>query len=333
MTSIAGRTDTDVLRLWLEAHLAARGAAGARITAIDRRRSGESSSYASDVVRVRLAAGEELRFFLKDFGASQFPKESLQRQRDRELHVYRDLLARAGLGAPEYHGSVWDDAQGRFWLLLEFVDGTPLDYCVFDYWVQAAAWLGRLHGAFARQADRLRACDFLVRHDADFFRSRAQLALEGVSRLWPALAGRLADVVRRYESCVEVMVRQPPTLVHGSYNPRNILVDARSEPARISPVDWEMAAVGSALYDLAYLAYGFEPPSLDRLIDAYRDEARAQDIALPDREQMRQVLDCFRLHRLLTARKRLSGVQHRALPETKIVQWVGEAERLIDAAC
>src|SRR5205807_1492303 len=83
------------------------------------------------------------------------------------------------------------------------------------------------------------------------------------------------------------------------YNPRNILIDARSEPARISPVDWEMAAVGSALYDLAYLAYGFEPPSLDRLIDAYRDEARAQDVALPDREQMRQVLDSFRLGRLL----------------------------------
>jgi aminoglycoside phosphotransferase (APT) family kinase protein len=279
---------------------------------------------------VRLATGEGLQFFLKDFGVSQFPKESMQRQGDREVRVYRDLLARAGLGVPGYYGSVWEESQGRFWLLLEFVDGTPLSYCVFDYWVRAAAWLGSLHGSFARQADRLRACDFLVRHDADFFRSKARLALEGVSRLWPALASRLADVVGRYEACVEVMVRQPPTLVHGSYNPRNILIDARSEPARVSPVDWEMAAVGSALYDLAYLAYGFEPPSLNRLIDAYRDEARAHDVALPNREAMRHALDCFLLHRVLKA---LSGAQQRTLPEGRVARLVGEAERLIAATC
>lgn len=317
---LSQQADEEALCRWLEGI-----GLGAPVAGIERVRSANSSSYTSEVVTVRLAGGEEFRLFLKDFGHSQFPKDDLARQRDRELRVYRDLLGPAGLGAAKYYGSVWDGSQGRFWLLLEFVEGTPVEYCAFDDWVRAAAWLGRLHGHFAGQADHLGTCDFLLRHDADFFRSQARQALKGVSQCWPSLAGRLAEVLKRFEPCVEVLVSQPLTLVHGSYNSRNILAGARREPASVCPVDWEKAALGSALYDLAFLSYGFEPPRLDRLIGAYRDEALAHGVVLADGGQLRFALNCFRLYRAL---KTLCRAQSRTLPEPKASRKVEEAERL-----
>src|SRR5437762_11485756 len=44
-------------------------------------------------------------------------------------------------------------------------------------------------------------------------------------------------------------------------------------PPSICPVDWELAAIGSSFYDLAFLADGFEPPRLDQVLEAYRAEA------------------------------------------------------------
>src|SRR5205823_11542211 len=101
-----------------------------------------------------------------------------------------------------------------------------------------------------------RGCDFLARHDADFFWSKARAALDAVSAVSPPLADRLGGALGRYGRCVEVMAGEPPTLVHGTYKPRHILVDPHARPPRLCPVDWELAAVGSALYDLAFLAYG-----------------------------------------------------------------------------
>jgi hypothetical protein len=315
------------LRRCVERLVAERFGARAAVAGIERERSDHSSSYPSDVVTVRLAGGEEFRLFVKDFGSSEFPKDEPGRQRDRELRVYRDLLAGAGLGTAAYHGSVWDESQGRFWLLLEFVSGPPLAYCEFEHWVAAAGWLGRLHGHFARRPGCLRGCDFLLRHDASFFWSKARRAREAVAEVAAPLADRLGGVLGRYGRCVELMAGLPPTLVHGAYKPRHVLVDLRPHPPRLCPVDWELAAVGSAFYDLAFLAYGFEPPSLDRLLDAYRQEALAQGVPLPDRDRLRHVVDCFRLHRVL---KVLGGARAPDFPESKVARLVESAERLSD---
>jgi hypothetical protein len=325
-TQTESRADEDVLRECLAGSLAHGGRRPA-IAGIDRRRSDHSSSYASDVVTVRLAGGGEVEFFLKQFGHSEFPKDEPGRQRDRELRVYRELLAGAGLGTARYQGSVWDGSRGRFWLVLEFVGGTPLAYCAFEHWVAAAGWLGRLHGHFARRPGFLRGCDFLIRHDADFFWSKARLALDAVAEVAAPLADRLDAVLSRYGRCVEVMASLPPTLVHGAYKPRHVLLDLRTSPPRLCPVDWELAALGSGLYDLAFLAYGLEPPGLDRLLDAYRQEALAQGVPLPERDGMRRVVDCFRLHRALKA---LAGARARGLPESKVARLVESAERLGD---
>jgi aminoglycoside phosphotransferase (APT) family kinase protein len=220
---------------------------------------------------------------------------------------------------------VWDESQGTFWLLLEFVNGTEVRFCEREYWIAAAGWLGRLQGYFTQHSDRLSACDFLVRHDADFFRLKAELALREVSQISIPLAGRLASILDRYDWIVDVMASQPRTLAHGHFRPCNIVVDVNAEPLRICPVDWEQAAIGSALYDLALISDGFEPPALDLLLDAYRQEAMEQSVAVPDREELRRIVACFRLFMAINL---LSRACQRKFSERKVAKIVDLLERL-----
>ncbi len=59
------------------------------------------------------------------------------------------------------------------------------------------------------------------------------------------------------------MVAHPPTLIHGSFRPYHIIVSGESQLMRVCACDWERAAFGAPLYDLAYLTDGFKAPTLD----------------------------------------------------------------------
>jgi hypothetical protein len=300
-TGMAAPTDDDTLREGLERMIPTILDKPSVIADIRWSRFKFSTSYDTYIVTVKLATGDEFKVFLKDFGFSVRPKDSPKQRRERELRVYQDLLADAELGTARYYGSVLDESQGQYWLTLEFVDGTPAGYCEIEHWAPAAGALGRMHGYFARHSDRLRACDYLIRQTADFFWSKAELALSNVSQISPHLVDRLANIVGHYAPVVAVMTSQPPTLLHGGCRPSNILIKVASDPSRVCIIDWEEAGFGPPLYDVAYLLDGIEPPILDRLLDAYRQEALAYDLPLPPKEDMKYVVDCFRLHMVMNS--------------------------------
>src|SRR5262245_60978076 len=317
--------DEDTLRECLERLLPATLEKQSAIKNMQRKQSDYSSSYHSDIITVQFDTGENLKLFLKNFGSSRFLKDGAMQRRNRELWVYQYLLAGTELGTAKYYGSVWNESQGTFWLLLEFVNGTEVRFYELKYWIAAAGWLGRLHGYFKQHSDRLSTCDFLVRHDADFFQSRAELARSEVSQISLHLADRLASILDRYHSIVDVMASQPPTLAHGHFRPCNIVVDASVEPVRICPVDWEQAAVGSALYDLALISDGFEPPALDQFLEAYRQEAINNSVALPEKEELRHVVTCFRFFMSINL---LSRAQQREFSEHKVAKIIDLLEKL-----
>jgi aminoglycoside phosphotransferase (APT) family kinase protein len=290
------RTDEDVLSRCLARAVPDLVSSPSAVTAVRWARFNLSTSYDTYLITVELISGGRLKVFLKDFGVSVRPKDSSRQRRERELRVYRDLLADSGLGTARYYGAVVDESRGRLWLLLEFVDGTPVGYCDLEHWPAAAEALGRMHGAFARQGDRLRACDFLIRHDDAFFWSKSELALKDVGQIAPHFVGRLAALVSRYAPVVAAMTAQPSTLVHGGCRPSNILVQVASDPSRVCILDWEEAAVGAPLFDVAYLLDGVERPALDRCLGAYRRGAAAHGLALPAPGEMEYIVDCFRLH-------------------------------------
>ena len=90
-------------------------------------------------------------------------------------------------------------------------------------------------------------------------------------------------------------------------------------------MDWEKAAVGSGLYDLTFLADGFKPPRLDQLLDAYVGAAEAHGATGCDRGEMRFVMDCFRLHRVMNW---LSLAAERRFPEPDVLDLLDRAEEI-----
>ncbi|HKB00605.1 MAG TPA: aminoglycoside phosphotransferase family protein [Gemmataceae bacterium] len=321
------RADEDVLRHCLEQAAPDVFGGPGGIATLHRDRCKLVTSYDAYVLTARLAAGGEVRAFLKDFGVSARPKDGPRERRERELQVYRELLADAGLGTPRYYGSVWDAAAGRFWLLLEYVDGTPVGYCDLACWAPAAAVLGRLHGHFGRYAGRLGAHDFLIRHDTESYRAKADMAVCDVGQLAPYLVDRLAPVVRRYLELVPVLVDQPVTLLHGGCRATNILIRVAYDPDRACILDWEEAGIGAPLFDVAYLLDGIEPPTIDPLLEAYRRDARAYGLPLPAPADMKYVMDCFRLHLVMNS---FSQAVLKRFKENGILKLLALGERICD---
>jgi hypothetical protein len=322
--SATERTEDEELRQSVEHALARLRGGGSPLAAIRRRRFPGLTSYAVEIVSVELASGDAFEIFLKDFGWSRLPKDAAAERRERERRVYEDLLEGQELGTARFDGARWDEAAARFWLMLEFVDGKPLRHCGFEHWLEAAAWLGRLHGRFVGQRDRLRGCAFLRRHDADFFVHSAERALRAVSGLSEALAQRLANVLEGYDAIVAVMTRDPDALVHGSYRPQNVLVVPSSGPPRICPTDWELAAFGRSTYDLAFVCDGFRPPRLDALFDAYEREAESFGLPVRARNELRHEVDCFRLHKTINSLGHLRQWKHPMETAEKVVATAEE---------
>jgi|SRR5262245_4421511 len=299
MSTIMGLTDEEMLREGLECMIPAIFGGAPAISSIRCTPFKLSTSYNTYLVTVQLITGNEINLFLKDFGFSVRPKDDPKQRRERELRVYQDLLTETELGTARYYGSILDESQGRFWLLLEYVDGTPVGYCNLEDWAPAAGGLGRMHGYFAQQYNRLRACDFLIHRNADYFWSNVELALHNVLQVSPHLVDRLTNIINHYAPIVEIMTGQPPTLLHGGCRSTNILIKVASDPSRVCIIDWEEAGFGAPLYDVAYLLDGIEPPTLDQLLDVYRQEALAYNLPLPPKEDMKYVVDCFRLQMVM----------------------------------
>jgi hypothetical protein len=300
ITASARTADSEALRRCLEERVAPRLLGrSVRVLAFDRRPSRASTSYDTEIVTARLAGGAKLELFLKDFGRTRLPKEAQEQRRRRELDVYRMLIGDAAVGTARYYGSVWDEEEDRYWLLLELVEGTELRSLSVEHWIPPAGWLGRLQGHFAGSQVVAEPPPFLLRHDAAFFRTKGESARRSVERIAPALTARMAKVLEGYEQIVGIMAEQEPTLVHGAYRPANILIDRSNGRLRICPIDWELAAVGSALYDLAFFCDGFEPPILDQMWDAYEEQLELAGLRAPDRAELQRVVDCFRVYRVI----------------------------------
>jgi aminoglycoside phosphotransferase (APT) family kinase protein len=271
-----------------------------RVAGVERRRSDYSSSFALDELDVRLADGTAVPLVLKDLSRPAI-LEGARRARPafrydplREIRTYRDLFAPARLGTATYYGSVTDPAAGRYWLLLERVPGARLNEVgEFAAWEEATRWLARLHAAFAGRADRL-AREGWPRHDGEHYRLWADRAAEFARAadppIPPATARRLGRLVEGYDRVVGRLLALPVTLTHGEFYPSNVLIEPGG--GRVCPVDWETAAVGPGLLDLAALTAGDWTDAQRRaLVAAYREvlPGGSEDELLTD-------LDYCRLH-------------------------------------
>jgi Ser/Thr protein kinase RdoA (MazF antagonist) len=246
---------------------------------VRRRHSEYRTSFPLEELDVALEDSTSLRLAFKRLGWDGLDQEArLAKPRflhdpRREAAVYASLLEPAAIGAPRYYGSVIEPGRERYWLFVVWVEGREL-YQVGEreLWKAAARWLGRMHTELGDGLDRRAAAGRLIDHDGAFYRRWMERAREFARA--PGRPASHATAVEwlgeRHEPVVEALLALPKTVIHGEFYASNVLVDAESAAPRVAPVDWELAATGPGLTDLAALVSGdWSGDDREALVRAY----------------------------------------------------------------
>lgn len=310
------------------------------ISVIRRRRCPYTSSARLDELDVRLADGSHVALVLKDLSrrrmlhtARKVRPRFLYDPR-REINAYRWILPHAPPGVPTCYGFVSDVRSGRHWLLLERVSGLQLTHVgEFTTWLRTAAWAARFHCTFSPQRARrlARRSSALVYDEAFYWHwlERAQ-SLCRENRRRQRVVQRIA---RAYPWIVDQLLRMPQTIIHGELYPANVVVSRTGSHERICPVDWELAALGPALVDLAALMTGWTPDKQRRLARAYFAATYQQGCGSHDAllaRLPRTFVEDVSLCRLHVALRMLAWAEDWRPPEEHVTDWVAEAAQVAD---
>jgi Phosphotransferase enzyme family len=303
------------------------------VLALSRRPYRYATSAPLEELRVSTRGGVEVSLIFKDLsrerllGDARATKPHFLHEPRREVETYRNILSPEGVG-PECVAAVAESNPPRHWLLIEKVPGVELwQVGELSVWEEVARWLGVFHARFAGRLDELRTANpFLLELSDDWFRSWCDRARAELTRSSDPRAPRLRRALKRYEEVVESLAALPRTFLHGELYPSNVIVVIEEQPLRVCPIDWEMAAIGTGLVDLAALVGGWEEAKRARLVAAYFDGVRESGGAIPDPETVIPHLAGCRLHLAL---QWLGWSPDWRPPKEHAHDWVGEALMLV----
>ena len=156
---------------------------------------------------------------------------------------------------------------GATWLIIEHLDGASRlnqspnpDAIKF-----AARWIGAFHAkAEELSASHHPSVKFLPRYDTRYYRSWARRTIETLPDL--QVGSWLPRVCQGYRNeVIDVLLAQPPTIIHGEYYPKNVLI----RESTVYPVDWESTALAAGEIDLAALTDRWPPELITEAEQAY----------------------------------------------------------------
>lgn len=257
-----------------------------------------SSTYLEELV-LELDAGTRLELVFKDpgrqAGNARQVKPDFVLDPQREIETYRTVLRHERLGTPTFYGAAIDPLRDQYWFFLERIPGTRLkELGEFGTWLSAARWVAGLHAEYGPQVEELKTKSHLLNYDRTYLEQwigRARHVSGGTA----ATARQIETLAQCYDTLIERLAALPVTLIHGEFYPSNILVRDTVAGASVSPVDWEMAAVGPALLDLAaFTSGGWSPAKALALSRAYY-EAAAPAFKLSSFDEFMTALDACRL--------------------------------------
>jgi len=308
------------------------------ITMLDRRASTYRSSFALEELDVYLDDGTSLQLMFKKvgqqglLGGAGALKPAFLFDPLREIETYRTILAPAQLGTPICYGAVVDQQAGHYWLFLERVPGVELYQVGFPIWQEVARWLAAMHTRFTAETALPTRTMNLLNYDGNYYRHWLRRAHEFAQRAESLPGGKARRGVEwlaaRYDQVVERLVALPTTIIHGEFYASNVLVQETDGELRVCPVDWEMAAVGPGLVDLAALTAGIwteeEKTSLTLTYHAALAPTRGWP---PEPDAFLAALDCCQLH---MAVQWLGWAPAWSPPPDQAQDWLNEALRLAE---
>jgi hypothetical protein len=275
-----------------------------RATSLRSRTCAYDTSHAMRELDVALDDGRQLAVMFKDCGPAAWT-ETARRVKPaflydprREIEVYRDFLAPAGLAAPAFYGALVDEPANRYWLFTEHVGaGRPLWQFHKTEWLAVARAVAAVHAAFDRRTAELPTS--LLRYDRNFYQAWLDRACAFRPELEPLRAA--------YGRVIDRLLALPPTFIHGECYASNVLLAGD----RVCLIDWETAAIGPGVIDLAALIAG-----------DWTDAERATVIAAYGANP--EDVDYARLH---LAVQWLGWSNDWKPPNKNRQDWLGEAQR------
>jgi fructosamine-3-kinase len=237
---------------------------------LDRRPNARSSTFQSEIVTCRLADGRQLKVLCK-YEQYRMPQTidhlgwGHRRGHRYEADVYRRVLEAMGGVAPRCFGWHLGNQPGEGCLLLEYLEGAqhPVHRAGI---VQAATWLARFHG----EAEPLAAGDetgFLIRYDRHYYAGWARRTAEFAEPLRDRYPW-VGDACARFAEHGAPVLERQPTVIHGEYYPKNVLL----HEGHVYAIDWESCAVGAAEVDVAMLSEGWPQQLANDMAHGYARE-------------------------------------------------------------
>ena len=341
-TSSRSNISTAELTEALECELSGRSGEPRRVVHLTRRPSRYATSATIEDIDAHLDDGRSLRLILKDMSrdalleTARRTKPTFLYDPRREIEVYRKILAKADLGTAIRYGSAADPRRRRYWLLLEKVPGLEL-YQVgeLELWQEVARRLAEMHDRLARHVDDRSgpSAARLLLHDRDFYLLWLRRAERFVGEAGASQRSRsaLAWLASRYGAIVDRLLDLPVSVIHGEFYASNVLVERRPSGIRVCPVDWEMAAVGPGLVDLAALTSGkWEEADRAAVALTYRAGLTRRDSWPPEPEAFLAAVDHCRLHLCL---QWLGWSAGWSPPAEHAQDWLAEALVLAERLC
>src|SRR4029078_8284013 len=126
----------------------------------------------------------------------------------------------------------------------------------------------------------------------------------------------------RYDQVVERLAAQAVTFIHGEFYASNVLIQRGGGDLRVSPIDWENAAVGPGVVDLAALTTGaWSAHEREQIARGYLEQWAALGHEHDEPEWL-ETLDRARLHLAV----QWLGWEPTCLPPAEHRHdWLGEA--------
>ena len=307
-----------------------------RIIDVRRRASLQRTSFAIEELDVYLDDGSKLELICKDLSRRALSdcaakaKPAFLYDPLREIETYRSILSRLDLGTPTLYGAIVHGPENVYWLFLERAAGTELyKLGEMETWHEVARWLASLHSSVAALPD-LRdrpALYHLLDYNEEYFRLWMRRAHDVAScargSVGAEIRAKIRQLASRYEEVVNVLTKLPRTLIHGEFYPSNILVGQGGDGLRVCPVDWEMAAIGPGLLDVAALSAGKWSNAERRgIVLAYQEAAAQRGLSTVVGTDLGTALNCCRLH---IAVQWLGWSLDWAPPPEHAQDWLGEA--------
>ena len=331
--------DTD-LCAFVEAAAVKRMGNNSRVSRIERKLYDYHSSFAIEELVVVFENGTRLPLIFKNLSADGLLAYARQIRPQfsyhptREIAVYQEILAGADLGTATCYGALIDPEARRYWLLLEKVVGDVLSKTgEFSIWCDVARWLADVHCRLAGVVERHPQAASLLSYDQEFYDVWIDRAEHfcgqrrfAAAEIAPQQMKWLADQCRL---AVRYVCRLPPTFIHGEFYASNVLIKRCGNHVRICPIDWETAAIGSGLLDLAALVAGsWTEQQRIELAMAYYDALPSANRTYGDPDEFLTALRCCRL---FTAIKWLGWSSDWQAPDEHQCDWLAEAMQLAPA--